>query len=128
MGMDTSFVAPVATDYVHAEAIRCRNDNLVIAFCAAKETTDSGLVALPRADYAREIDGRLAEVLAVGPGPAYGSKCASCGSPKTPFDMAVRPGAKVIVDGKLCGELVFINGRECRIVRQAEILAVVEED
>ncbi len=119
--------SPIAFDYVSASSVRCRKDNVLIKWIEAPDTTKSGLVALPRADYARDIDGKLAEVVSVGPGPAYERKCESCGHPLNPFRMGVNVGDQVIVDNKRCGELVYVNGIEHRIVREAELLAVVEE-
>jgi co-chaperonin GroES (HSP10) len=40
--------------------------------------------------------------------------------------MEVKPGDRVIVDGRLVGEIIVFEGQECRVVRQAELLAVVE--
>lgn len=119
---------PVAFDYVAASSVRCRKDNILIRWLPAPELSKSGLVALPRADFSREIEGKLAEVVSVGPGPAYERKCTTCGHPLNPFELGVKVGDTVIVDSPKCGEIVYVNGIEHRIVREAELLAVLEED
>jgi co-chaperonin GroES (HSP10) len=40
--------------------------------------------------------------------------------------MEVNPGDRVIADGQQPGELVYVNGVEHRMVREAELLAVLE--
>ncbi len=115
-------------DYVSGGAVRPRNDNVVIKLEALPEFSKSGLVAMPRSDFTREIDGRAAVVVAVGDGQSYKANCDKCGRPRYPFGMGVKPGDRVIVDNKNCGERVFMNGEEMRIVREAELLAVVEAD
>lgn len=124
---NAEWTEPVATDYVSAAHIRPRADNVLVKWVKPPEMTKSGLVALPKADFARDIDGKLAEVVSVGPGPSYKRKCDTCGQPRDRFAMAVNVGDKVIVDNRYCGELVFVNGEEHRIVREAEILGVIEE-
>jgi co-chaperonin GroES (HSP10) len=114
------------TDYISGAQFRPRNDNVLIKWAPIPETTPSGLLALPKSDYAREIDGKLAVVVAVGDGPAYTRKCVHCGHPLDPYAMEVKPGDRVIVDGRLVGEIIVFEGQECRVVRQAELLAVVE--
>ncbi len=117
---------PVDFDYISAEQVRCRNDNVLVRYEELPETTASGLVALPRSDYAREIDGKAAVVVGVGDGPSYKSNCEKCGKPRYPFGMSVKPGDRVIVDGKNRGERIWVNGIEHRLVREAELLAVLE--
>ncbi len=113
------------TDYISAQKLRVRNDNIAVRWAPLPDATPSG-IALPRSDYSREIDGRLAIVVAVGDGPAYSRKCEHCGTPRDPYPMEVKVGDRVIVDGRLVGEIILFEGEECRIVRQAELLAVVE--
>lgn len=38
----------------------------------------------------------------------------------------VKQGERVLIDGRLAGERVYLDGVEHRVVREAEILAVVE--
>jgi len=106
--------------------IRPRNDNVLVKWEELPETTASGLVALPRNDYSRHIDGRAAIVVAVGDGPSYKAKCERCNRPRYPFPMGVKEGDRVIVDGRRVGEVVYVDGVEMRIVRECELLAVVE--
>jgi co-chaperonin GroES (HSP10) len=126
----SAYVPPaIAYDHVTAESVRCRNDSVLIRWAELPDTTPSGLVALPKLDCARDIDGRLAVVVAAGPGPSYTSKCPTCEKPRGPlFQMDVKPGDKVIADGRMVGELLYIDGVEHRMVRLAELLAVVEDD
>jgi co-chaperonin GroES (HSP10) len=112
-------------EYVEGD-VQPRNDNVLIRWEEIPETTESGLVALPRNDYARAIDGRAAIVVAAGPGPSYSAKCGECGKAKNPYPMGVKPGDRVIVDGRQVGEVIFVDGVEHRLVREAELLAVVE--
>lgn len=127
-GRDIAEHANVHYDYEYVTGtIRPRNDCVLVRWVEQPETTPSGLIALPKADYARGIDGREAIVVAVGPGPSYSANCRECGKPKNPYEMGCKPGDRVIVDGRQIGEVVFVEGVECRIVREAELLAVVEE-
>ena len=113
-------------DYIDAERIRPRNDNVLIRWANTPETTPSGLVALPANDNSRDIDGRLAVVVAVGEGPSYTTYCNKCCMPRHPHKMQVQVGDKVIADGRKVGELLYVNGLEHRMVRENELLAVVE--
>ncbi len=87
-------------------------DRVVIKMAEAEETTKSGLILAGSAKEKPEV----AEVLAVGPGGTVNGK---------EVKMEVAVGDKVIV-GKYAGTNVKIDGEELIIVRQDEILAVVE--
>jgi chaperonin GroES len=78
----------------------------------AEETTKSGLILAGSAKEKPEV----AEVLAVGPGGVVNGK---------EVKMEVAVGDKVII-GKYAGTNVKVDGEELIIVRQDEILAVVE--
>ena len=58
----------------------------------------------------------MCEVLAVGPGGLVEGK---------EVEMTVKPGDKVLI-AKYAGTEVKVDGEECVIVRQSDILAVVE--
>ncbi|MDR3051144.1 MAG: co-chaperone GroES [Oscillospiraceae bacterium] len=88
------------------------SDRVVIKNIEAEETTKSGIV-LPGA--AKEKP-QMAEVLAVGPGGVVDGK---------EVKMQVKVGQKVIYS-KYAGTEVKIDGDELIIVRQNDILAVVE--
>ncbi len=87
-------------------------DRVIIKMVEAEETTKGGLILTPSAKEKPEI----AQVLAVGPGGNVNGK---------EVKMEVNVGDKVIV-GKYAGTNVKVDGEELIIVRQDEILAVVE--
>ena len=87
-------------------------DRVVIKNVETEETTKSGIV-LPGA--AKEKP-QMAEVLAVGPGGLVDGK---------ELKMEVRVGQKVIYS-KYAGTEVKLDGQELILVRQSDILAVVE--
>ena len=87
-------------------------DRVVLKMAGAEETTKGGIV---RTGAAKEKP-QFAIVIAVGPGVGTGEK-------KTP--MEVKVGDKVITN-KYSGTEVNIDGEELAIVKQADILAVVE--
>ncbi|SFB02508.1 chaperonin GroES [Acetitomaculum ruminis DSM 5522] len=87
-------------------------DRVVIKQLVAEETTKSGIV-LPGNSQEKP---QQAEVIAVGPGKVVdGEK----------VEMQVKPGDQVIFS-KYAGTEVKIDGEELMIVRQEDILAVVE--
>ncbi len=88
------------------------SDRVVIKNVEAEETTKSGLIL---ASAAKEKP-QMAEVLAVGPGGMVDGK---------EVTMQVKVGQKVIYS-KYAGTEVKIDGEELIIVRQSDILAVVE--
>ena len=87
-------------------------DKVVIKAIETSETTESGIV-LPGAAQEKP---QLAEVLAVGPGGTVDGK---------EVVMQVKPGDKLLYS-KYAGSEFKIDGEEVVIVRQADILAVVE--
>ena len=87
-------------------------DRVVIKNCEAEETTKSGLIL---AGTAKEKP-QMAIVLAVGPGGNVDGK---------EITMHVEAGQKVIYS-KYAGTEVKVDGEELIIVRQSDILAIVE--
>ena len=87
-------------------------DRVVIKNCEAEETTKSGLTL---AGTAKEKP-QMAMVIAVGPGGNVDGK---------EITMHVKAGEKVIYS-KYAGTEVKVDGEELIIVRQSDILAVVE--
>ena len=87
-------------------------DRVVIKSIEAVETTKSGIV---RPGSAKEKP-QVAEVVAVGPGGMVDGKEVS---------MLVKEGDKVIYS-EYAGTKVKMDGEEVIIVRQADILAIVE--
>ncbi|MBQ6175523.1 MAG: co-chaperone GroES [Clostridia bacterium] len=87
-------------------------DRVVIKNVEAEETTKGGLILTSAAKEKPQ----MAEVLAVGPGGMVDGK---------EITMQVKPGQKVIYS-KYAGTEVKIDGDELIIVRQSDILAVVE--
>ncbi len=88
------------------------SDRVVIKNCEAEETTKGGLILTSAAKEKPQ----MAEVVAVGPGGLVDGKEVS---------MQVKVGQKVIYS-KYAGTEVKIDGEELIIVRQGDILAVVE--
>ncbi len=87
-------------------------DRVVVKMVEAEETTKSGIVL---AGAAKEKP-QVAEVIAVGPGGLVDGK---------EVTMYVKVGDKVITS-KYSGTEVKLDGEEVIIVRQSDILAVVE--
>ena len=92
--------------------IKPLGDRVVIKNVEAEETTRSGIV-LPGS--AKEKP-QMAEVLAVGPGGNVDGK---------EITMLVKPGDKVIYS-KYAGNEIKLDGKELIIVRQSDILGIVE--
>ena len=92
--------------------IRPLADRVVIKTMEAEETTKSGIIL---AGSAKEKP-QVAEVLAVGPGGLVDGK---------EVQMIVKVGDKVLTS-KYSGTEVKVDGEECTIVRQSDILAIVE--
>ena len=87
-------------------------DRVVIKSVAAEETTKSGIILTRSAKEKPQ----MSEVIAVGPGGMVDGK---------EVTMYVKPGDKVIYS-KYAGTEVKLDGEEYTIVRQSDILAVVE--
>ena len=92
--------------------IRPLADRVVIKTVEVEETTKSGIIL---AGSAKEKP-QVAEVLAVGPGGLVDGK---------EVQMIVKVGDKVLTS-KYSGTEVKVDGEECTIVRQSDILAIVE--
>ena len=92
--------------------IKPLGDRVVIKNVETEETTRSGIV-LPGS--AKEKP-QMAEVLAVGPGGNVDGK---------EITMQVKPGDKVIYS-KYAGNEIKLDGKELIIVRQSDILGIVE--
>ena len=88
-------------------------DRVVIRFVEAEETTKSGIIL---AGAAKEKP-QIAEVVAVGPGGMVEGK---------EIAMYVHVGDKVLIS-RYGGTEVKLDGVEYTIVRQNDILAVVED-
>ncbi|MBQ9832443.1 MAG: co-chaperone GroES [Clostridia bacterium] len=87
-------------------------DRVVVKSVEAEETTKSGIILTGSAKEKPQ----MSEVLAVGPGGMVDGK---------EVTMNVKVGDKVIYS-KYAGTDVKVDGEEYVIVRQADILAVVE--
>ena len=88
------------------------SDRVVIKNVEAEETTKSGLILTSAAKEKPQ----MAEVLAVGPGGMVDGK---------EVTMQVKEGQKVVYS-KYAGTEIKIDGEEYKIVRQNDILAIVE--
>ncbi len=87
-------------------------DRVVLKSCEMEETTKSGIVLTA----ATQEKPQVAEVVAVGPGGLVDGN---------EVKMYVSVGDKVII-GKYSGTEVKMDNQEYTIVRQSEILAIVE--
>jgi len=87
-------------------------DRVVLKSCEAEETTKSGIILTASAKEKPEI----AEVVAVGLGGKVDGN---------DVEMFVKVGDKVIT-AKYAGTEVKVDGEEYSIVRQSDILAIVE--
>ena len=87
-------------------------DRVIIKMVEAEEKTKSGLILTGSAKEKPEV----AEIVAVGPGGLVDGK---------EVTMTVKKGDKVITS-KYSGTEVKVDGEEYTIVRQGDILAVVE--
>lgn len=92
--------------------IKPLSDKVLIKMVAAEETTKSGIILSANSQEKPQI----AEVIEVGPGiTAEGEK----------VEMQVKKGDKVITS-KYSGTEIKYQGEEYIIVKQSEILAIVE--
>ena len=87
-------------------------DRVVIKMIEAEETTKSGIIL---AGSAKEKP-QVAEIVAVGPGGLIDGN---------QIDMYVKVGDKILTS-KYAGSEVKVDGEEYMIVRQSDILAIVE--
>ena len=87
-------------------------DRVVIKMVEAEETTKGGIILTSAAKEKPQV----ATVVAVGPGGLVDGK---------EVEMIVKVGDKVLTS-KYSGTEVKVDGEECTIVRQSDILAVVE--
>ena len=87
-------------------------DRVLIKAEEAEETTKSGIVLAAKAQEKPQI----ARVIAVGPGGMVDGK---------EVEMIVKVGDKVLTS-KYSGTEVKVDGEEYTIVRQSDVLAVVE--
>ncbi len=87
-------------------------DRVILKMLEAEETTKGGIILTSAAKEKPEV----AEVVAVGPGGLVDGKEVA---------MTVKLGDKVIMS-KYAGTEVKVGGEEYTIVRQSDILAIVE--
>ena len=87
-------------------------DRVVIKMTEAEDTTKSGIILAGNAKEKPQV----AEVVAVGPGGMVEGK---------EVKMEVKVGDKVLIN-KYAGTEVKVDGEESIIVRQSDILAIVE--
>lgn len=87
-------------------------DRVVIKMLKAEETTKGGIILTSSAQEKPQV----AEIIAVGPGGVVDGK---------KVEMEVKVGDKVLIS-KYAGTEVKVDGEEYTILRQSDILAVVE--
>ena len=87
-------------------------DRVVLKMCEVEETTKSGIILT----NASKEKPQVAEILSAGPGGLVDGK---------EVVMTVKAGDKVLIS-EYAGTKVKIDGEELIIVRQGDILAIVE--
>ena len=87
-------------------------DRVVIKMVEAEETTKSGIILAGNAKEKPQV----AKVVAVGPGGVVDGK---------EITMQVKAGDRVLIS-KYAGTEVKLDGQEYTILRQSDILAIVE--
>lgn len=87
-------------------------DRVVIKMVEAEETTKSGIILAGNAKEKPQV----AEIVAVGPGGVVEGK---------EITMQVKVGDRVLIS-KYAGTEVKLDGQEYTILRQSDILAIVE--
>lgn len=87
-------------------------DRVVIKMLEAEETTKSGIILTSAAQEKPQV----AEIVAVGPGGVVDGK---------EITMEVKVGDKVLI-AKYAGTEVKLDGEEYTILKQSDILAIVE--
>ncbi|MBR6504739.1 MAG: co-chaperone GroES [Clostridia bacterium] len=87
-------------------------DRVIIKMTKAEETTKSGIILASNAKEKPQI----AEVIAVGPGGKFDGE---------EIEMYIKVGDKVIVN-KYAGTEVKFEGEDLIIIKQSDILAIVE--
>ena len=87
-------------------------DRVVIKMVEAEETTKSGIILAGNAKEKPQV----AEIVAVGPGGVVEGK---------EITMQVKAGDRVLIS-KYAGTEVKLEGEEYTILRQSDILAIVE--
>ncbi len=92
--------------------IKPLSDRIVIKMVEAEETTKSGIILAGSAKEKPEV----AEVVAVGPGGLVDGK---------EVEMTLKVGDKVLIS-KYAGTEVKLDGVEYSILRQCDVLAIVE--
>ena len=88
------------------------SDHVLIKACEAEETTQGGFILTQSAQEKPEVS----EVVAVGPGGVVDG---------TEVEMYLKPGDKVIA-AKFAGTNVKADGVEYTIIKQSDVLAIVE--
>ncbi|MDY2608839.1 MAG: co-chaperone GroES [Eubacteriales bacterium] len=89
------------------------SDRVVVKMLEAEETTKGGIILAASAQEKPQV----AQIVAVGPGGMVDGK---------EVEMTVKVGQKVITS-KYSGTEVKCDGEEYTIVRQSDILAIVED-
>ena len=87
-------------------------DRVVVKMLEAEETTKSGIILAAAAQEKPQI----AQIIAVGPGGVVDGK---------EVKMELKAGDKVIMS-KYAGTQVKVDGEEYTILRQSDLLAIVE--
>ncbi len=105
--------------------IRPLADGVLVRLIPAAETEAQGLIVAPQNLTRRATQGAWAEVITCGD-KSYRKVCSKCERPYDEYaDEPLRPGDRVLLDSDKSGDALLLDGQECRMVRMAEIHAVV---
>lgn len=129
------------SDDVERGRFRAAKDNVLVRIDGDQgDLRPDSLIVAPSTLKRDAARGLLGTVLAVGPGHRPELRTLP-GRPKNrgewdtsptvlgPFiPTEVRPGDRVVLESQLAGEAWPLRGGECRLVRESEILAVVERE
>jgi len=93
---------------------RLLNDKVLIKICPTNEQTDSGIIAVE--NISTVTTPMIGIIKAVGPGKRIDRKL---------IPVEVRPGQKVVIP-KWAGELIEVGDDQYVMIRETDILAVIE--
>lgn len=102
-----------------------RHDNVLVRLLRAPSVTSGALIEIPLTEQRTAT--AWAEVVETGPGPSYRRSCAKCERPFEVYaDAPLLPGDVVLIDSDARGDALMHESEELRIVRMAEIGAVID--
>jgi len=109
-----------------AGSLKPRHDNVLVKVLPPPREAQSDVIVEPDRKY-RPIDAAWATVVAVPDAlESFARSCAKCERPFDRYDDRLAVGDTVLLDSVNAGDVLVLDGEELRLVRLAEVLAVVE--